>query len=120
MEPTTEITGQEGQWVMLEIFGHRCHWGFLTEVEKFGAKLARIDCYRPEEKEPAETHFYGGASIFSMTQVTEETARSRFNYSHPKPAIAHLPAPRENEMSEEEIFADDAARLEEDMQGAGI
>lgn len=60
-EPTDEFA-------VIEIFGHRRHAGRILEVERFGAKLLRIDI--PKEGDFAlgyTSHFYGGASIFSMT-----------------------------------------------------
>ncbi len=80
-----------GEWVMLEIFGHRRHWGLLTEIERFGTKLARIDEFVPDTADPVATHFYGGGSIFSVTPVTEETARKQVAWQHPRPAVQSLP-----------------------------
>jgi hypothetical protein len=31
------------EWMLVEIFGHRTHWGRGIEVERFGAKMLRID-----------------------------------------------------------------------------
>lgn len=84
-----------GEWVLLEVFGHRRHWGLLTEVERFGAKLARIDEFLPDGEAPVATHFYAGGAIFSVTPVTEETARARASWNHPPPAVQSLPAPAE-------------------------
>ena len=30
-------------WAQVEIFGHRRHYGRISEVERFGAKLLRVD-----------------------------------------------------------------------------
>lgn len=91
-------------WACVEIFGHRKHYGRVREVEKFGAKLLRIDVPIAVsapllgEEERFETHLYGGSSIFSFTPMTEEAARkwaaSERRYSGDYPTMARLPAPR--------------------------
>lgn len=95
MEATTDQTldadQPAGEWVLLEIFGHRRHFGFLTEIGRFGSKLARIDEYRPGEDTPAATHYYGGGAIFSVTPVTEETARAQSGF-YAQPACLALPS----------------------------
>jgi len=56
------------QFAVVEIFGHRSHAGRISEVEQFGTKRLRIDVPRDGDFEAGFTsHFYGGASIFSMT-----------------------------------------------------
>lgn len=94
MSGQTATTNATGEWVLLEVFGHRQHWGLLTEVERFGAKLARIDEFPPDATEPTATHFYGGAAIFSITPVTEASARQQVGYYRPA-AVQSLPPPEE-------------------------
>lgn len=56
------------EYAVLEVFGRRKHAGRIKEVDLFGTKLCRIDI--PKDGDFAKgfnTHFYGGASIFSMT-----------------------------------------------------
>lgn len=65
-----------GEWVRFEVFGHRCHYGRLTEVERFGAKLARIEVYCVDGHFMAELT-YSGAAIFSLSPVLEEVARKQ-------------------------------------------
>ena len=93
MQTTTDQTNDApaGDWVMLEIFGHRRHFGLLTEIERFGAKFARIDEYLPDEDQPFRTHVYSGGAIFSVTPVTENTARNQSGFYAP-PAITALPS----------------------------
>lgn len=68
-------------WACVEIFGHRRHYGRISEVEKFGTKMLRVDVPAAEgapllgHDEQFETFLYGGGSIFSMTPMTEEAAR---------------------------------------------
>lgn len=79
------------EWAKVEIFGHRQHVGRVAEVERFGTKMLRID--EPTADHAVfTTHFYGGASIFSMAPVTEEAARAWVaRYRHvptPLPALS--------------------------------
>jgi hypothetical protein len=89
--------------MLVEIFGHRTHWGRGIEVERFGAKMLRIDVPKIEWSTPTEekpspeplvkdwvTHFYGGASIFSNTLTDERTVLIR-NAPYAKPALYLAP-----------------------------
>ena len=92
-QPETTTVPAAG-WVFLEVMGHRSHYGLLTEVERFGQKLARIDVFGYGEAEPRETHFYSGSSIFSITPATEERCRNSVSRWDPKPALlTHEPEP---------------------------
>jgi Protein of unknown function (DUF5131) len=33
----------EGEWALVEVFGHRKHYGRAREVERFGTKMLRVD-----------------------------------------------------------------------------
>ncbi|WP_181175028.1 hypothetical protein [Mesorhizobium sp. B2-3-6] len=104
---TVQADEQPFEWMLVEIFGHRTHWGRGIEVERFGAKMLRIDvpqveCTPTEEKPAPEpiatgwvTHFYGGASIFSNTLTDERTVLVR-NAPYAKPAL-YLAPPDEEE-----------------------
>lgn len=98
-----EIPG-EGEWMLVEIFGHRSHWGLGREVERFGAKMLRIDGPTVEWQTPTAeqprpepvvtgwvSHLYGGAAIFSQTLTDERTALLR-NAPYVRPA-AYLAPP---------------------------
>jgi hypothetical protein len=72
-------------WAIVEIFGHRRHVGIVSEAEQFGAKMLRIDVPGPQQLDllnvaasPAieATYFYGGASIFGITPITEARGRA--------------------------------------------
>lgn len=78
------------EWAQVEVFGHRRHFGRIGEVERFGARLLRIDALTDD---PAvfETLFYGGASIFSIMPCTEESARA---YAASMRARPYTPATR--------------------------
>jgi hypothetical protein len=94
------------EWAVVEIFGHRRHAGRTREEEKFGAKMLRIDV--PVKGDPEangwETHYYGGASIFSFT-LTDEASALRMNKPYEPPARYALPAPNEEtEYVAEDLF----------------
>jgi hypothetical protein len=76
--PAAEENGWE--WAIVEIFGHRSHAGRVREEERFGAKMLRIDV--PKDGDASangwETHYYGGASIFSFT-LTDEASVIKIN-----------------------------------------
>lgn len=90
------------EWARVEVFGHRSHVGRVSEVERFGAKMLRIDV---PTIDPAifETHFYGGGSIFSMTPTTEEAARAWVARYAPRPVtpLMRLPGGEIDEESDE-------------------
>lgn len=82
------------EWAIVEVFGHRRHAGRIREEERFGAKMLRIDV--PNKGAPAEhgwtTHWYGGASIFSLT-LTDEASALRSNKPYESPSRYALPEP---------------------------
>ena len=90
----------------VEVFGHRQHWGRISEVEQFGAKMLRIDI--PTE-DPAvfESVNYGGAAIFSICPCTEDAARAwaarERRYRSPPP-VNRLPPP-DSELPETQFGA---------------
>ncbi len=66
------MSDQQETWVKLELMGHICLAGKMSEEEKFGSKLGRIDI-------PAEdgftTQYFGGQAIYRISVVTEAVAR---------------------------------------------
>jgi hypothetical protein len=94
--PADDADGWE--WMLVEIMGHRTHWGRARQEERFGAKMLRIDV--PNKGDPAahgwSTHYYGGASIFSFTLTDEATVIAR-NKPYEPPSRLSLPAPEDDE-----------------------
>lgn len=86
------------EWAIVEIFGHRRHVGRTREEERFGAKMLRIDI--PVDGDPAangwRTHFYGGASIFSLS-LTDEASAMKANKPYAPPARYALTGPSDDE-----------------------
>lgn len=83
----------EPEYAIVEIFGHRKHAGKIQEVERFGAKMLRVDV--PEKGDFASgfvSHFYGGGSIFSLTNTDLATVE-RINKPYVPAGRYSLPAP---------------------------
>ena len=100
------------RWVCLEVFGHRQHYGRLTEVEQFGAKFARIEV-TCANGHPWLAPTYAGAAIFSVTDLPggEAAARKRTgSYGCPTCPKAALPPWSE----EQDHDPDDGVPDEED------
>jgi hypothetical protein len=98
-EPATE-------WGILELLGHRRLGGRVTEVEKFGTKMARIDI--PDTSTGAApdavvaTQFYGPSAIYGFHPCTEQVARAEAQYNQPRPIALLSPLPVERDRQSEE------------------
>lgn len=68
---TTAYTG----WALVEVMGHRTLIGEISEAEQYGTAMLRIDTPGPDDQ--TVTQFYGGSSIFSITPMTEASAREQ-------------------------------------------
>ena len=95
MTMVEEAPAEDGwDWAVVEIFGHRRHVGRIREEERFGTKMLRIDVPRVEGAELTVTgyasHYYGGASIFSITP-TDEPSAIRANRGYAAPSRTALP-----------------------------
>jgi hypothetical protein len=60
-------------WAIVELMGHVRLGGRLTEEERFGVKLGRLDI---PSGETFVTRFFGGSSVYCITIVSEEAARA--------------------------------------------
>lgn len=84
MEPKTESV-----WAVVELMGHVKLAGRLTEEEKFGAKLGRLDIPQDDPLIAGQTvfvtQFFGGGSVYRITLVTEAVARHVAKKSSPEP-----------------------------------
>src|SRR5271167_1180911 len=78
------------QWAVLEVFGHRRHVGVVSQVERYGTVMCRLDV-PGDDGQPVATFFYGGASIFCETPVTEERGRQLLAQMNGTPAQSSLP-----------------------------
>jgi len=59
-------------WGVVELMGHVRLAGKVSEEEKFGTKMGRIDI---PQGEGFITQYFGGNSVYRITFVTEEVAR---------------------------------------------
>lgn len=78
----TETAAPES-WAILELMGHVRLAGRVSEEERFGAKMGRIDIPRPDGT--FVTQYFGGSSIYRMTPTTEEVARRVAQTCEPRP-----------------------------------
>ena len=94
IEQRPPIENDGWEWMLIEIMGHRRHWGRTRQEERFGAKMIRVDI--PVKGDPAmhgwTTHYYGGASIFSLTMTDEATVMEQNKPYEPRSRL-RLPAP---------------------------
>jgi hypothetical protein len=78
-------------WAILELMGHVRMAGRVTEEERFGSKMGRIDV---PQGEGFTTVYFSGASIYRMTPTTEAIARSVAAQNQPEPVHRwELPQP---------------------------
>lgn len=109
---------QFDQWAILELMGHVRLAGRVSEEERFGCKVGRIDV---PDGDGFITQYFGGQSICRLTVVSEEVARSVANASKKLPIHAWelpqpaLPSPvRSSPEPEEDEEDDDYEDREED------
>ncbi len=79
-------------WAIVELMGHVKIAGRVTEEERFGAKMGRIDI--PTSDGKFATQYFGGSSVYRMTPTTEDVARAVAKNNQPTPVYRwELPAP---------------------------
>jgi hypothetical protein len=61
-------------WAIVELMGHIKRAGRLSEEEKFGSKMGRLDM--PDDACGFVTMYFGGGSVYKITLVTEAVARA--------------------------------------------
>lgn len=80
-------------WAIVELMGHVKMAGRVTEEERFGVKMGRIDI--PQADGGFVTQYFGGSSVYRITPCTEDTARRAATLGVPAPVYAwQLPAPQ--------------------------
>ncbi len=86
------------EYAVVEILGHRRHVGRISEVERFGARMLRVDVPTEDAADAGdfelgfETTYYGVAAIFAITPTTIEAV---FAANRPyRPRTELLSAPR--------------------------
>lgn len=93
---------QDDVWAIVELMGHVKLAGKLTEVERFGVKMGRLDLPQREEGCPDcqlegktcgscqrrfVTQLFGGQSVYRITIVSEEVARHVNRSTSPAPVL---------------------------------
>ena len=99
-------------WAILELMGHVRLAGLVTEEERFGAKLGRIDI--PNAEGGFTTQYFGGSSIYRLTPTTEDIARKVALECQPRPVHpwelrqerGALPAPEGDDIVDDEYRFD--------------
>lgn len=69
-----EFVQPSATWGILELMGHIRLAGRISEEEKFGAKMGRIDV--PLKDGTFATQYFGASSVYRLSLVSEEVARS--------------------------------------------
>jgi hypothetical protein len=101
----SENNGEFDSWAIVELMGHVKHAGRLTEEERFGAKMGRIDI--PYE-DTFRTVYFTAASVYRLTVVTEEIARAVARTNQPRPVYAYqLEAPKASANPREPDYEDE-------------
>jgi hypothetical protein len=80
--PTTDADTSFGEWVILELMGHRRLAGWLTEQEIAGKGFLRLQT-------DEATQFYSPAAVYCITPTTEELARKVAATSRPAPVTRY-------------------------------
>lgn len=80
-------------WAIVELMGHVRMAGRVTEEERFGSKVGRVDIPKDDG---FTTVYFTAASIYRLTATTEELARAAAKGNQPKPVYQYeLPKPAE-------------------------
>lgn len=81
----TAQQAQQDEWAVLELMGHRKYAGRISEVERFGAAMARLEVFAEGDEEPRFTQDYSPQAIYCLTPCTEALARRYSNRHRPEP-----------------------------------
>lgn len=80
----------EQRYAIVEVFGHRRLVGRVSEVERYGSKMLRIDIPIDGDFDKGfVTQFYGGASIFCETPTTLEMVRQEHRLYVPPELLSY-------------------------------
>lgn len=69
MQQPTELNS----WAIVELMGHCRIYGKVTEEERFGVKMGRVDIPAPDGT--FVTQYFGGGSVYRLTLTDEATVK---------------------------------------------
>lgn len=93
----SESERENGMWAIVELMGHVKVAGYVTEEERFGVKMGRVDI---PSSDGDVTQYFGGSSVYRITPVTEQVARAYAEARQARP-ISRWDLPELNEAREE-------------------
>ncbi len=76
------------QWAIVDVMGHQRYVGRVTEQVIAGQGFVRVDVPKTDSTEPW-TKIIGTSSIYSITPVSEDIARSMANKRRDEPVYAY-------------------------------
>ena len=79
------MTSSEPQWAKIELLGHVTLAGRLSEEERFGGKVGRVDI---PQGEGFVTQWFGASAVYRVTLVSEKVARHVARQSNYAPVSA--------------------------------
>ena len=71
------------EWVVLELMGHRKFAGRISEAQRFGVALAKLEVFSGDEEQPSFVQEYHPQAIYCLTPCTEELARQYSKRNRP-------------------------------------
>lgn len=81
----TEAVQPQEEWAIVEIMGHLRRAGRISEIERFGAKLLRVDV---PAGDTFVSEFFSGSAIYRLRYATEDVARAiAEQIGDPRPAM---------------------------------
>lgn len=105
-----ETTAPAEEWGIVELFGHVRLAGRVSEVERFGGKLLRLEIPKPDGNWLI-TQDIGPGALYRISYVTEATARLVAQHHQPAPVHRYeLEAPS----TAVEVDEDDDPNLDPD------
>lgn len=78
-------------WGLVEVMGHRCFAGLITEQVVAGASFVRVDVPQVGDRH-AFTKLLGAGSIYAITPTSEAVARQLALQHHERPVEIYSPS----------------------------
>jgi hypothetical protein len=74
----------DGEWAVLELFGHRRVAGFVSQDQVAGAGMLRVEI-PAVPGQPAHTSWYAPAAVYGIHPVAEDVARAVTEHNEHRP-----------------------------------